>query len=83
MQRLVKEDQHALVFQRLTGPLVINAVGDSAFSAGEFAGLALQGGFILVAERDAQGKLGGKSQVLDLLSEAHLGLQIYVHSQIT
>ena len=65
--KLFKDDQYALVYHKLSGPLVIYAVGDSAFSAGEFEGLALRGSFVLVAERDAGSKprLGGKAQVLD------------------
>ena len=71
LHKLVKNDQHALVYHKLSGPLVIYAVGDSAFSAGEFEGLALRGGFILVTERGADGKLGGKSQVLDYYCRKH------------
>ena len=71
--KLVEDGQHALVYHKLSGPLVIYAVGDSAFSAGEYEGLALRGGFVLVAERDASGKpkLGGKAQVLDYYCRKH------------
>ena len=73
LHKLVKDDQHALVYHKLSGPLVIYAVGDSAFSAGEFEGLALRGGFVLVSERGTDGKpkLGGKSQVLDYYCRKH------------
>ena len=43
LRKLVKDDHHALVYHKLSGPLVIYAVGDSAFSAFEFEGLALRG----------------------------------------
>ena len=73
LHKLVKDDQHALMYHKLNGPLVLYAVGDSAFSAGEFEGLALRGGFVLVAERGADGKpkLGGKCQVLDYYCRKH------------
>lgn len=41
LQKLVSKNEHILILHKLTGPLVIYAVGDSAFSANEYEGLAL------------------------------------------
>ena len=73
LHKLVRENDHALVFHALCPPLVLYAVGGSAFPAGEFEGLALRGGFVLVAERGSttSPRLGGKCQVLDFYCRKH------------
>ena len=72
LHKLVKDNEHVLVFHKLKAPLVLYAVGDSAYTAGEFEGLALRGGFVLVAERGTSfDALGGKCQVLDYYCRKH------------
>ena len=71
LHKLVKNSEHVLVFHKLKAPLVLYAVRDSASSAGEYEGLALRGGFVLVCERGSSPSLGGRCQVLDYYCRKH------------